>query len=432
MTVTQAPADTTSIPGAAESLVWETDTRFRLHSAVYTSPRIFELELSRIFGRCWLFLGYEGSIPEPGDYLTTTMGLQPVIVTRTDGGEIAAMLNRCAHRASVVCREERGRATTFRCPYHGWVYRNDGTLIGAAQRQGYPDDFMSWGLRLPPVRVESYRGLIFGTLDPDAVPLLDRLDGVRRYIDLWCDRSPTGRYDIASAAHRYSYEANWKFQMENGVDGYHGNYIHESFTKILERSGERKATDITRARNNVSAHNYAIGLPCGDALLERESGMLGTYDFSRHPEFAEALRRQHDGDRVRDIMMQRNIFIFPNLFLFESHIRVVRPVRLDHTYVDVHPVHLQGVDDQLNIDRLKEHERFFGPASFGAPDDIEAFLCVQTGAQATVDPWLEMSRGMHREERLESGEVRGHSTDETTQRAQYREWRQLMRGGEAR
>lgn len=417
---------------AVASLVRDEPNRFRVHSSVYTDQHLFELEMVRIFGNSWVYVTHEAMIPDPGTYVTTVIGTQPVIVSRSENNQIHVLLNRCAHRGSVVCREERGCSSTFRCPYHGWVYANDGRLLGAAQRSGYPDDFHEWDLRLTPVpAVGSYRGFVFANMNPAAEPLEDRLRGVARYIDLWCDRSPTGRVGLPEGAHRYQYPGNWKLQAENGIDGYHGNYVHESFALLLEQSGERLAVDITKTRNAVGSRNFAKGLRRGDGLLEREAGMLGTFDFNRYPGYRHQLANTYGADRADDILAQRNIFIFPNLYLFESHIRVVRPVAFDRTYVDVLPTYLQDAGDELNAARLHEHERFFGPASFGAPDDIEIFVCIQSGAAATADPWMEFSRGMHRESINELGEVVGHSTDETPQRAQYREWLRLMSAADA-
>ena len=327
----------------------------------------------------------------------------------------------------MVCREERGHAATFRCPYHGWMYRNDGTLIGAAQRSGYPDDFDSWRLRLAEVpQVESYRGLIFANTSKSCEPLAERQSSIRRYIDAWCDRSPEGRVTLPVGAHRYEYPGNWKMQAENGVDGYHGNYVHESFANILERAGERKAADISRARNRVGAKNYAKGLPNGDGLLEREDGMLGTFDTRTNNQYRQQLTDAHGHERMQEALTQRNIFIFPNLYLFESHIRVIRPVEVTKTFVDVYPTTLIGATDEFNAARLEEHQRFFGPASFGQPDDIEIFVRAQTGVKVHSMPWMELSRGMAREHINELGECVGHSTDENPQRAIYRQWRKLM------
>jgi benzoate/toluate 1,2-dioxygenase alpha subunit len=408
-------------------LVIEERGRFRVHSDVYVKPEIFALEMERIFEKSWVYVAHESVIPNSGDYCTTTIGRQPVIVSRDDDGDVHVLYNRCAHRGSVVCREERGHAATFRCAYHGWMYRNDGSLVGAAQRSGYPQEFDSWGLRLAEVpNVGIYRGLIFANAAEECEPLLDRLAGVRWYIDAWCDRSPESSVTVPTGAHRYEYPGNWKMQTENGVDGYHGNYVHESFANILERSGERTASDISRARNRVGGRNFAKGLPNGDGLLERADGMLGTFDTKSVPEYREQISDVYGRERMEEILTQRNIFIFPNLYLFESHIRVIRPVAVDKTYVEVYPTTLIGAGTEFNKARLAEHQRFFGPASFGQPDDIEIFVCAQTGVNVSAMPWMELSRGMARETVNDRGESVGHSTDENPQRSIYRQWRKLM------
>jgi len=404
--------------------------RFRVDGRVQNDPEVFRLEMERIFGRTWVYVAHESEIAQPGDYRTAVLGTEPIIISRGDDGEIHAVYNRCMHRGAVVCRTERGHSNHFRCPYHNWVYRKDGTLVGMAQRSGYGENFDSSQLDLLQVpRVETYRGLIFACKDPDVIPLVDRLGPARWYIDQWANRSPLGRLTLAEGVHRYEYPGNWKFQLENGVDGYHGNYVHESFVKILDRSGERDRGSIARTRNTVGERNFAKGLPHGDALLERADGMIGTFDYAGIDRYRNAIVEAHGSEALEDILTQRNILIFPNLYLFESHIRVMRPVSATRTIVDQFPTWLEGIDDAINIARLREHERFFGPSSFGATDDIEIFLLNQTGVSAPSPRWLDFSRGLERE--AVQGEERvGHSTDEVPQRSMYREWFRLMSAAE--
>ena len=407
-------------------LVVDQPRDFRVHTEAYTDPAIFALELQRIFEQTWVYVAHESQVPEPGDYCASAIGTQPVLITRGANRALHVLLNRCRHRGSVVCREERGHASHFRCPYHGWVYRNDGTLMGAAQPDGYPDDFdkASYGLLEAP-RVASYRGLIFASLSSQGESLEERLAQVRKYADLWCDRSPTGTITLTQGLHRYSYPGNWKLQMDNGVDGYHGNYVHESFLKVVERAGEASVREVTSLRRT----GYVRGLSHGDGIIDRPyGGMAGQFDYLA-PELAEyhaVLRRAHGPERTAAILGQQNIFIFPNLFLFESHVRMIKPVSFDHTVVEMRPVMLDGAPPGLNSERLRTHERFFGPGGMGAPDDVEMFVNVQSGLQARAVEWLLMSRGLHREERTEDGEFVGASTDEAPQRAAWREWRRMM------
>ncbi|MCL2430229.1 MAG: Rieske 2Fe-2S domain-containing protein, partial [Alphaproteobacteria bacterium] len=72
----------------------------RVHRRVYTDPAVFELEMERIFGRTWLYVGHESQIPKPGDYFATELGRQPVIMTRHGDGSIRILSNRCTHRGA--------------------------------------------------------------------------------------------------------------------------------------------------------------------------------------------------------------------------------------------------------------------------------------------------------------------------------------------
>src|SRR5882672_12275095 len=113
----------------------------RVHRRVYTDPEIFELEMERIFGRAWLFFGHASQVPIPGDYITTDLGRQPVIMTRHHDGSIHVLLNRCTHRGAKVVNERCGHATRLVCLYHGWTFDTDGTLIGVPVPEGCAADF---------------------------------------------------------------------------------------------------------------------------------------------------------------------------------------------------------------------------------------------------------------------------------------------------
>jgi len=409
-------------------LVVESDHDFRVRTDVYTDPAIFELEMRRIFETTWVYVAHESELPKPGDYVSTTIGLQPVIVSRGDDGQVHVLLNRCRHRGSAVCRLERGHAEQFKCPYHGWVYGSDGKLLGIAQATGYPEGMPLSELGLAPAgRIATYRGLIFASLEPDGESLDERLSQVATYIDLWADRSPLGSVTLTRAAHKFLYAGNWKFQLDNGVDGYHGNYVHESFLAILEKAGEKTV----RGYKDLRSTGSVVGLAHGDGFIDRPyGGMAGQFEYHdpKLSGYHEQLRQAYGPERAQAVLGQRNLLIFPNLFLFESHIRVIRPLSVNETIVLMQPTRLDGVSDELNTERLRTHERFFGPAGFGAPDDVEMFVDGQTGMKARGVEWSILSRGLHRETRGDGVWLGGHSTDEAPQRSAYREWKRWMAG----
>ena len=147
---------------------------------VYRSQEIYDREQERIFrGPTWSFLALEAEIPNPGDFKSTFVGDMPVVVTRIEENELAAWVNRCAHRGAMVCRTARGNATSHTCVYHQWNYSNRGTLQGVPFRRGQkemigmPGDFDPKAHSLRPLRVESYRGLVFAAFSEEAAPLCD-------------------------------------------------------------------------------------------------------------------------------------------------------------------------------------------------------------------------------------------------------------------
>lgn len=404
---------------------------FRVHSDAYTSAPVFEREMRRIFEQSWVYVAHESQIPSPGSFVTTRVGTQPVIVSRDRTGAVNVLLNRCRHRGSIVCRLAEGRAQQFQCPYHNWIYGADGALLSVAQKDGYPAALDAAALGLHRAAAAGvYRGLIFARLTGGGESLEERLEAVRPYIDVWAERSPAGRIRVTRAAHRLRYAGNWKFQMDNGVDGYHGNYVHSSFIRIADRAGERKAAAFTALRDTGGT----IGLPRGDGLIERPyGGMAGQFDYAdtRHGEYHAALVAAYGEEQFQQILGQRNILVFPNLFLFESHIRVIQPIDAADTIVTMRPTILEGASDPMNAARLRAHERFFGPAGFGTPDDVEMFVNCENGMRARAVEWVRLDRGLHREQAA-GGVHRAHSTDETPQRSAYRQWRALMQDAAAR
>ena len=196
---------------------------------IFIEPEVYEREQRQIFARCWLFLCHDSQIPQPGDFLTTYMSEDPVLVVRDSDGQVRAFLNICRHRGNRLCRADNGNAASFTCAYHGWTYTNDGKLTGVPYlKEAYHNELERerWGL-VPVAQIEDYKGLWFATFDPAASPLREYLGEMAWYLDTFVDRREGGIEIVAT--HKWVIPSNWKFPAENfGGDAYHVGWSHLS------------------------------------------------------------------------------------------------------------------------------------------------------------------------------------------------------------
>lgn len=367
-----------------------------VHRSVYTDPQVFELEMEWIFSRTWVYLGHLSEIKEPGDYKTTLIGKHPVIVSHVKDGEIAVLINRCRHRGATVCQQEFGNSRAFRCAYHAWTYANTGRLVGVPHPQGYGENFAKEDLGLAKVpRVAVHRGFIFGSMAADGPSLDEHLGGTKKLIDEFCEVSPTGEIEVYRGLQKCAFSGNWKFQMENGVDPYHVEFLHRS----------------TFSREALKIYNESKGV-----VMDMDG-----HGVTDHRDI---------GPMRRDGLPNGgfNVVIFPNLILLRTQIRTVRPIAVDRTEIYTNVVKLPEVEDATNKFRLRTQEFEFGPCGVVFADDLEIFERAQLGLQSAAVEWLLVSRGLGRE-KMHNGYLAGEMMDETQHRALYRQWKTMMTSG---
>src|SRR5262245_36097900 len=221
----------------------------------FVNETIYQQELEQIFARAWLFVGHASQIPKPGDFFVSCMGEESVILARDRDERVHMFLNSCRHRGMKVCRYDEGNTPVFTCPYHGWSYATDGKLVGVPYfREAYHGklDRSRFGL-VEVAQLALYKGSVWATWDPDAVPFDEYLGGFKSYLDLMLD-SWDGREEgteVIGGVQKWLIPCNWKFPAENfSGDRYH-NISHRSVDMAgigPSGSGRRDMTERLNAR----------------------------------------------------------------------------------------------------------------------------------------------------------------------------------------
>ena len=409
---------------------------FQVNRRALVDPQVFEAEMRRIFDTCWLYVGHESEVREPGDFKTRDVCGRPIIFCRDSKGEIRTYLNVCRHRGAIVCREPEGNAKGFFCFYHGWSYNRDGELDGVPGAASYPPSFdrCKLGLAEPP-HVSSYQGFVFLSFNPDAQPLVDYLAGAKEYIDLIVEQSPSGRMEVIRGTQEYDMKANWKLLVENSFDDYHLMTTHSTWLNYMKRSGvEIKRPNKTQVGATMPAHGVGKVLGNGHAVIDNVNfrgrpvaKWISLYGEAAKPEIerirAELFERLGEARATRVADTNRNLVIFPNLVINDGSsvtIRSFQPRAANLMQVRAWALGPVEETPAARAIRLDSFLTFYGPGGFATPDDVEALESVQQGLASWREvPWSVMSRGMAKEgEQL--------NTDELHLRAFWLQWAELM------
>ncbi|MDE0350304.1 MAG: Rieske 2Fe-2S domain-containing protein, partial [Gammaproteobacteria bacterium] len=312
---------------------------FRVHRSSMTSPELFRREQERIFDRCWIYVGHESEVENPGDYRCRTVVGRPLLLAHGKDGEIRVFLNSCPHRGATICRRAEGHASVLRCFYHGWTFNTDGELIGVPGEDAYGPGFDrgELGLTQPP-RVDSYRGFFFVSFNHLVEDLVTYLAGAREYLDLVVDQAEEGMR-VVSGSNRYTIKANWKLLAENSLDSYHLLPTHRTYVDYLAGLGTDDSGD------TMAARPPGVGKALGNGHCVGENVARNGRPIAHwHPLFGEEARapieraRRRLADRFgeerarRMADTSRNLLIYPNLLILDFvaiTIRYIEPLAPD-------------------------------------------------------------------------------------------------------
>jgi anthranilate 1,2-dioxygenase large subunit len=360
----------------------------RIPFKVFSSQEVYEREQARIFrGPTWNFLGLDCEIPNTHDYKSTFVGDTPVVVTRTADGELAAWVNRCAHRGAMVCRNARGNAAQHTCVYHQWSYDTKGSLLSVPFRRGQhgaagmPPDFKLKEHGMRQLRVASYKGLMFASFSQET-PVLETYLG--ELMLAWIDRVMCKPIVYLGCTRQYA-KSNWKLYYENVKDPYHASLLHMFHTTFnIFRVGMR-ARAIPDPANGMHSIITATKMDDSDTASAYKSQAIRTMDDRFTLEDTSVLGFIEEFDEACTNHIQA---LFPQLVLQQIHnslvARQILPKGPNQFELVFHFFGYQDDTPELRALRIKQ-ANLVGPAGYISLEDTEATELVQRGTARDPD-----------------------------------------------
>lgn len=407
---------------------------FLVHRDAYRSPDVFEMEKRKVLYKTWIILGHESEVANKGDFVTRTIVDKDIIFNRDRKGQVHAFFNSCRHRGPAVARDKEGNRKTFVCPYHGWVYRDDGQLITTgtdASDATFPENFCARTALMPVPRLESYAGFYFVNFDPEAEALATFLDGAADRLQLIADQSAESM-EVIRGCHEYEINANYKLLCENSYDGYHLGPVHESYIEYMMNMMKGSGLKLDTSGKALSfGHGHAcfeIIINAGRAVAQWIPSMGEAVKAEVEAKKDEVINRL--GKERGEIVCgtHRNMVIFPNSIINDQQSVLVRSiVPLAHNRMMVRAWTLGPTDESpaLREVRLMNMLSFLGPGGFATPDDVAMLELAQRGYEASDIEWNDFSKGYTSQEKTDKDGV-ADVNDEMQMRAYWLEWDRMM------
>jgi phenylpropionate dioxygenase-like ring-hydroxylating dioxygenase large terminal subunit len=415
----------------------------RVHRDLYLSDELFRLEQRHFFANTWNYIGHASQVPAAGDFVAVEIAGRPLLMLRQPDGGIRVLNNRCAHKGMPLATDPCGSAGKFfRCPYHAWTYRLDGSPLAIPMKNGYE------GTRLKQcesgqgmgalTNVAVYRDFVFVKVNEGGPGFEEYFGEVLGAIDNLVDRSPVGRLRIEGGCMRNVIHCNWKMYLENINDTVHPLSTHESATHAAKSLWQGQPADAPKPMAMEQILPFGSGYDffdqMGGRVYPNGHSMLGV-NFSIHsgyaqlPEYEAALRESLGEARASEVLQRspQNSVCFPSLSVKGSPqaIRVIRPLAANRTLIEAWSFRTEGAPDLLFERAMTYNRLVFSPMSVVAHDDVHLFESIQHGLKAGANEWISLHRDF-REEELEGGTQDVNGTSELLMRNQFRAWAKFM------
>jgi len=416
-----------------------------IHRDLYLNAELFDLEMERLWARTWIYVGHDSQVPAAGDFYSTQIGREPVIMLRGTDSRVRVLPNRCAHKGTRLVSAVSGKcpAGMIRCPYHGWTYRLDGSLRTVPLRSGYEGTGFeqSGALRgLVELPTANYRGFVFARVSTEGVGFEDYFGESLSSIDNLVDRAPEGRLEVAGGVLRYLHDCNWKMYVENLNDAMHPMVAHESSAGTAKRLWD-SAPAGTPAPMVIEqfvpfVNGYEFFEKMGVKVYENGHSYTGV-NFSIHSryssvgEYERRMAAAYGEERAQRILgeARHNTVYYPSLTIKGpiQSIRVARPLAVDRTLIESWTFRLVGAPDELLARTVTYSRLINAPTSMVGHDDLHCYRSIQEGLASSSSEWVSLHRN---HTAAEAGQVAGTygATNEIPMRGQYRAWAAIMAG----
>jgi phenylpropionate dioxygenase-like ring-hydroxylating dioxygenase large terminal subunit len=415
-----------------------------VHQSIYTDPAIFDREMDMIFGKAWIYVGHDSQIPRAGDYITARIGKQSVIMVRDKSGAIHVLYNRCPHKAAKLVPEGScGHVRKlFRCPYHAWTFQHDGTLCAvpfSKRYEGTGFDSADPRFSMPHVaRVASYRGFVFASLSPDGPDLATFLGGVISSLENFCDRAPEGKVAVAGGVFRVLQRSNWKIFLENLNDTAHAQATHESSFVAARhtaqaRGAEKLPFELHIIEGNGEPNSFWeqiewSGFDYGHSYM---TSIFNAPQDELSMAYRASLEKAYGAERAVSILAtsRHNTTIYPSCSPHTSfqQLRVIRPLAVDRTLVEIFTFRLLGAPEGLFQRTLTYSNVVNSPSSVVMVDDVDLYNRVHEGMANETGQWVSQHRRAGFEETV-GGEIKADGVSEMPIRNQFTAWKRYMSG----
>lgn len=399
---------------------------------IFWDQGIYERELERVFARSWLFVAHESQLESAGNFLTTYMGQDSVIVAKADNGAINVFLNSCPHRGNRVCFADSGKDRAFTCNYHGWAFGLDGALRKMPKMGIYKSTpgfrMEDWGLKR--ARVESYKGLVFATFCEEAPSLGDWLGDFRWYLDAVLDVEEGGTEFLPGGATRSVMNCNWKFAADNFAgDIYHALWTHLGGSEpTLGRHGGVIVENDGSYQVSVNGHGWEFNHSfIGNAATMGDRELL-RYMKSRE----EAITARLGEFRAKMWGAVSSANVFPNFSFLPGYFtfRTFQPKGPTKTEIHAWTLVPKNMPQDIKDRFRRGSMRTFSPSGLLEMDDGENWEHSTSANAGWVTRNQKLCYAMAPAGEVDREDLPGHVSagqlSDTNQRLFYKRWAEMM------